>query len=96
MPRRRPGSLRAAVPTRRRHRLGGGFPVPGLSGAAGAEIAVIEQQRCDLYPGGVAEMFGQWAWFVRLPRRRLWDPSSGPPSTTRGRPAPCWTPWPAP
>lgn len=78
MPRRRPGPLRAAVPPRHRHRLGPGFPVPGLSGAANAEIAVIEQQRSDLYPGRVTELVGQWARFVRLPEHRLWDPSSGP------------------
>ncbi|MBE1458852.1 hypothetical protein H4W79_003066 [Nocardiopsis terrae] len=71
VPRRRPGSIRAAVPRRERHHHGRPFAIPGLSAQACAEIARIEHQRPDLYPGAVCELIGAWAVFVRLPHRRL-------------------------
>jgi hypothetical protein len=53
--------------------MGEPFALPGLSGAANAEIARLELQRPELYPGRVREAFGSWARFVRDPYRRLWD-----------------------
>ncbi|WP_150254595.1 hypothetical protein [Nocardiopsis deserti] len=53
--------------------MGEPFALPGLSGAANAEVARLELQRPELYPGRVREAFDFWERFVRNPYRRLWD-----------------------
>ncbi|WP_435112998.1 hypothetical protein [Nocardiopsis synnemataformans] len=53
--------------------MGEPFALPGLSGAANAEVARLELQRPELCPGRVREAFDSWERFVRGPYRRLWD-----------------------
>ncbi|MCK1813864.1 hypothetical protein MTQ13_06170 [Streptomyces sp. XM4011] len=72
MPRSRPGRVRAGLP--RRPRPGErDRTIPGLSGAALAEIRRVERRDTRLWPGSAGWAWERWRDFVRHPARRQWD-----------------------